>query len=407
MQRASRSSQKTRTASASASAKSAAASSATATPKPPAGFDPDAAATGDGLFGLDTRPQDAAVVVIPVPFDATTSYRPGTAAGPAAVLEASKQVDLQDLQYGPVWQAGIAMLPIPGAIAALSRRARAAAEPVIAAGGAQPGNRAHARAIAQVNAASEQVHAHVGREARRILDAGAVPALLGGDHASPFALIEELARRHPGMGILQVDAHADLREAFEGFAWSHASIFHNVMTRVPQVGRLVQVGIRDFGTREREFVVGSGGRVRCFYDQELRDRQFEGGARGSWSALCREIVAALPDRVYVSFDIDGLTPDHCPGTGTPVPGGLAFPEVCHLLETLARSGKRVVGFDLCEVAPRAGDGEWNANVGARVLYKLLGCTLASQGAGRAAGRGAKSEGAGRGKRVTRAAAARS
>ena len=342
-------------------------------------FDPDAAATGDGLFGLDTRVEDARLVVIPVPFDATTSYRPGTAAGPAAVLEASKQVDLEDLQYGAVWKAGFAMLPIPKDIAALSKSARRTAEPVIAAGGAQPGNRAHSKALDAVNAASERVHGHVAREAERILDRGAIPALLGGDHASPFGLIAELSERHPGMGILQIDAHADLREEFEGFRWSHASIFHNVMTRLPGVGRLVQVGIRDFGLRERQFVEQSKGRVQCFYDQHLRDRQFAGGARGSWKSIAADIVKALPKEVYISFDIDGLTPDHCPNTGTPVPGGLTFPEMCHLLETLANSGRRVIGFDLCEVSPGPNDGEWNANVGARTLYKLLGCTLKSRG----------------------------
>ena len=359
-------------------------SAAPAAPAATSQFDPDAAATGDGLFGLDTRVEDARIVVIPVPFDATTSYRPGTAAGPAAVLEASKQVDLEDLQYGPVWKAGFAMLPIPKDIAALSKSARRAAEPVIAAGGAVPGNRAHAKAIETVNAASERVHGYVAREAERILDRGAIPALLGGDHASPFGLIAELSQRHPGMGILQIDAHADLREEFEGFRWSHASIFHNVMTRLPGVGRLVQVGIRDFGMRERAFVEQSEGRVQCFYDQHLRDRQFQNGAkgaaRGSWSAICADIVKSLPREVYISFDIDGLTPDHCPNTGTPVPGGLTFPEMCHLLEVLAKSGRRVIGFDLCEVSPGAGDGEWNANVGARTLYKLLGCTLRSRGA---------------------------
>lgn len=344
----------------------------------PAGFDPDAAATGDGLFGLDTRVEDARVVVIPVPFDATTSYRPGTAAGPSVVLEASKQVDLEDLQYGAIWRAGIAMLPVSVRIAALSRKARAAAEPVISAGGAKAGNARHAKAVAAVNAASEAVHGYVAGEAARILDRGQIPALLGGDHASPFGLIAELAERHPGMGILQIDAHADLRDSFEGFAWSHASIFHNVMTRLPRVGRLVQVGIRDFGAREADFVAASKGRVRCFYDQHLRDRQFKGGARGTWSAICRDIVAALPREVYISFDIDGLSPDHCPNTGTPVAGGLSFPETCHLLEALAKSGRRVVGFDLCEVAPGR-EGDWDANVGARVLYKLLGCAIASQG----------------------------
>jgi len=345
----------------------------------PANFDPDAAATGDGLFGLSTPVEEANLVVIPVPYDATTSYRPGTARGPAAVLEASKQVDLEDLQYGPVWRAGVAMLPIPRDIAALSKKTRAAAEPVIEAGGAEPGNRAHAKALAAVNAASEKVNAHVAKEARAILDRGAIPALLGGDHASPFGLIRELAERHPGLGVLQIDAHADLREAFEGFTYSHASIYHNVMTRIPKVGKLVQVGIRDFGSRERAFAEGSRGRIEVFYDQAMRDRQFAGGPRGAWSALCADIVKSLPKEVYISFDIDGLTPDHCPHTGTPVPGGLTFPEVCHLLEVLSKSGKKVVGFDLCEVAPGTPGDDWDANVGARVLYKLLGCTLRTQG----------------------------
>jgi agmatinase len=347
-----------------------------AVPIVPPGFDPDAAATGDGLFGLDTGAQDAKLVVIPVPFDATTSYRPGTARGPEHVLEASKQVDLEDIQYGPVWKSGIAMLPVPRDIAALSRRARAAAEPVIRAGGATPGNRSHVKAVAAVNAASERVHGYVAREAASILDRGAIPAVLGGDHSSPFGLIAELSLRHPGMGILQVDAHADLRESFEGFAWSHASIFHNVMTRLPGVKRLVQVGIRDVGAREVEFAARSKGRVKTFYDQRLRDRQFAGAA---WTKVCKEVIAALPKEVYVSFDIDGLTAEHCPHTGTPVPGGLTFPEVCHLLELLASSGRRVIGFDLCEVAPGAPGDEWNGCVGARVLYKLMGCALRSRG----------------------------
>ena len=339
------------------------------------GFDPDAAATGDGLFGLETKPEHAAVVVIPVPFDVTTSYRPGTVKGPSHVLEASMQVDLEDLQFGPIWKRGLAMLPVPRPIASLSRTARAAAEPVIRAGGAVPGNRRHAAAVAKVNAASEQVSEHVSREARRILDRGAIPAVLGGDHASPFGLIAELAKRHPGLGILQIDAHADLRESFEGFAWSHASIFHNVMTRIPEVARLVQVGIRDVGKREIDFVEQSRGRVKTFYDQALRDRQFGGT---TWNALCKEIVKSLPREVYISFDIDGLSPELCPHTGTPVPGGLSFAEMCHLLEVLATSGRTVVGFDLCEVAPGPRGGDWDGSVGARVLYKLTGCALRSR-----------------------------
>jgi len=349
--------------------------SAASAPHFDASFDPDAAATGDGLFGLSTTPEQAKVVVIPVPFDATTSYRPGTARGPAAILEASKQVDLEDLQYGAIWREGLAMLPISTKIAALSKSARKAAEPVIAAGGAVEGNRVHAKALAAVNAASAKVNEFVAKEAQKILDRGAIPALLGGDHASPFGLIEELAKRHRGMGVLQIDAHMDLREAFEGFTFSHASIYHNVMTRIPGVARLVQVGIRDFGSRERAFAENSMSRVKVFYDQAIRDRQFAGA---SWNAIAKDIVESLPKEVYISFDIDGLSPDHCPNTGTPVPGGLSFPEVCHLFEVLAKSGRRIVGFDLVEVAPGPNAEDWNANVGARALYKMLGATLRSQ-----------------------------
>jgi arginase family enzyme len=108
------------------------------------------------------------------------------------------------------------------------------------------------------------------------------------------------------------------------------------------------------------------------FEQRLRDMQFDGA---TWTTVCRRSIAALPKTVYISFDIDGLTSEHCPHTGTPVPGGLTFPETCHLLEMLAKSGRRVIGFDLCEVAPSTGGDEWNGSVGARVLYKLMGCTL--------------------------------
>ena len=342
-------------------------------------FDPDAAAAGPGLFGLQSTPEDAGLVVIPVPFDATTSYRAGTARGPAAIVEASRQVDLLDREYGPTWQAGIAMLPIPARLAALSRSARRAALPILEAGGAESGNKAHARALATVNAAGETVNAWVRKQAAAALDRGAMAAVLGGDHASPFGLIAELAARHPGIGILHVDAHADLREAYEGFAWSHASIFHNVMTRLPAVKKLVQVGIRDFGSREAAMIESSKSRIETFFEADAR-RQLLSGT--SWDALCRRIVGRLPERVYVSFDIDGLSPELCPHTGTPVPGGLSFAECCHLLRVLAESGKQVVGFDLCEVAPGPRGDEWDANVGARVLYKLMGCAVASQRATR-------------------------
>lgn len=356
-------------------------------------FDPDAAATpGAGLFGLGTDLKQAGVVVIPVPFEATTSYGGGTSKAPAAIKKASHQVDLLDREHGRVYEAGIAMLPVPRKIQALSDTARKAAAPIIRRGGPEPGNRRHERAVEKVDAAGEQVNDWVRASAAPHLDAGRIVGVLGGDHATPFGLIAELAERHPGLGILHVDAHADLRLAYEGLAWSHASIMRNVVDRLPGVKRLVQLGIRDFGEAELACIEESKGRIRTFFDADVKRELLSGG---SWDQVAWEAVEQLPAKVHVSVDVDGLEPWLCPGTGTPVPGGLSWEQFCHLLVVLAESGKRVVGFDLVEVAPRGRGDEWDANVGARLLYKLIGCAVRS---GRRGDRGARADRGDRGGR---------
>jgi len=210
----------------------------------------------------------------------------------------------------------------------------------------------------------------------QLLEAGHIVGVIGGDHAVPLGCIAAHAARYPGMGVLHLDAHADLRVAYEGFTYSHASIMHNVLAEVPGVARLVQVGIRDFGEAEFVAIEAGGGRVRTFFDAELARRRFDGEP---WSSVVREIVDALPQHVYLSFDIDGLDPTLCPHTGTPVPGGLQFQEACALIAAVARSGRTIVGFDLCEVAPGPDGDEWDGNVGARLLYKMVGATLRSRG----------------------------
>jgi agmatinase len=228
--------------------------------------------------------------------------------------------------------------------------------------------------VREVNDYGERMNRWVYEETKRWIAAGRMPVVLGGDHSVPFGAIQAWIERYPGLGILHLDAHADLREAYEGFTWSHASIFHNVMTRLPNVGRLVQVGLRDLGRSEKRMIEESGGKIHPFYDADLASRK-EGGE--SWASICDAIVAELPETVYLSWDIDGLDPTLCPGTGTPVPGGLSWNEAMGLLRALARSGRTVVGLDLCEVAP--GDTEWDANVGARLLYKMIGFALMTQG----------------------------
>jgi agmatinase len=145
------------------------------------------------------------------------------------------------------------------------------------------------------------------------------------------------------------------------------------MTRLDGVSRLVQAGLRDLGEAEQEMIDSSKGRIVGFFDVDIAVRKEKGEP---FAKIADSIVAKLPRDVYLSWDIDGLDPALCPGTGTPVPGGFSWNEAIGLLRALQRAKKRIVGFDLCEVSP--GDTEWNANVGARLLYKMIGYALLTQ-----------------------------
>jgi agmatinase len=339
-------------------------------------FDPGAAAAFDGIYGLPHSVEDARVVVVPVPWDATTSYRAGASNGPAAVYEASKQVDLFDVETGRPYEAGVAMLPIPDDVVGWNDEARRLAAPIIDVGGEIPDDDPAMRDdLATVNALGGRVNGWVRAQTTELLAAGKTPVVLGGDHSTPFGAFQAYAERHPGLGILHFDAHFDLRDAYEGFEWSHASIMNNALTRIPAIARIVHVGIRDFSEAEHEMSRTSGGRSVAYLDSAMRERVFAGE---TWKSIADEIADRLPPKVFVSFDVDGLDPSLCPGTGTPVPGGLSFREATAVLAACVRSGRTIVGCDLNEVAPRDGDGEWNANVGARLLYKMIGFMLMSQ-----------------------------
>ena len=340
-------------------------------------FDPDAPGTGDGIYGLPHTPEQAAVIVIPVPWEATASYGTGTAQGPAAIRTASQQVDLYDHETGRPYERGIAMLPIPEEIVDWNREARAATDRVFAiseelGNWPTPDHREASALVARVNQLGAQLNDWVEATTVRWRDQGKIVAVVGGDHSVPLGAIRATARAHPGMGILHLDAHADLRNAYMGFTYSHASIFDNVM-REPAVAKLVQVALRDLSNAEARAIESSEGRIVAYFDSDLQNRLLGGEP---WGAIVDEIAGALPKMVYLSFDIDGLDPALCPNTGTPVPGGLGFAQVLRLMRAVVESGRRIVGLDLCEVSPGPeGASEWDANVGARLLYKMIGFTL--------------------------------
>lgn len=337
-------------------------------------FDPSGVGqTNSGIFGLPFTQEEADIVIAAVPWDVTTSYKAGTSNGPEAVLAASPQLDLYDPEFPGLWKAGIYLIPPSPDIKALNAQTRKKAKKIIDA--LERGSSVNRKAQHAVNSACEQMNDSVYAMTLAQLRRGKQVALLGGDHSTPLGFFRALSEVYDDFGILQIDAHMDLRDAYEGFTYSHASIMYNAL-KLPNIRRLVQVGIRDFCQSEAELAAQNGDRITVFYDHDLKTRRYEGS---TWQALCREIIETLPEIIHISFDIDGLTPALCPNTGTPVPGGMEFSEIRYLLSEIVKSGRKIIGFDLVEVSPDpAGVSDWDANVGARILYLLCGALWRSK-----------------------------
>lgn len=329
-------------------------------------FNPNDVGVANGnYYGLPYSLDESEIVLVSVPWDVTTSYSAGTSGGPQAIVDASLQVDLFDEKFEHAWKTKIATVPIDKNVIKHNKRVRKIAENVIEELASGADAQSVEKNVAAVNEASGQINDYVHAISGEYVKQGKIVGIVGGEHSVPFGYLKALSEIYDDFGILHIDAHADLREAYEGFTYSHASIMYNVLKEIPNVSRITQVAVRDFCSDEYAIMRGNT-RVCSFTDSDLSREKFEGN---SWRSICDKIISTLPAHVYVSFDIDGLAPELCPNTGTPVPGGLSFREADYLLEKLISSGRKMVGFDLCEVAP-AQEGEWDANVGARVLFKL-------------------------------------
>lgn len=327
-------------------------------------FDPNGPGIRHNLFGLPFTQENANVVIVPVPWEVTVSYRAGTAAGPEAILQASSQIDLFHRQIKDIWKLGITMLPVSKSLFDENAVLRDLAESHIQSLENRTDTEANQIITNKINEACENLNIYIKNMCTRLLREGKLVGILGGDHSTPLGFLRALSERYDRFAILQIDAHADLRKAYEGFQYSHGSIMFNAL-KLPAVGKIVQVGIRDFCEEEMQMMQRAGGRVKTFFDADIKEASYHGK---SWAAQCDDIIKELPDLVYISFDIDGLNPKLCPHTGTPVPGGFELEQLSYLLKQLVKSGKKIIGFDLCEVAP--GSDEWDANVGARTLWEL-------------------------------------
>jgi agmatinase len=272
----------------------------------------------------------ARVVVVPVPYDLSTTYRPGTREGPNAIVDASRNLELYDseLRRSP-YRVGIHTLPpveiVAGDAAAMARR-------------------------------SEQVTSE-------LLKAGKFVVTLGGDHSVSIGVIRAFAGRYPNLSVLQLDAHTDLRDEYEGSRLSGATIMRRTLE---VVSRTAQVGIRSISEAEAALVAER--RLPVWLASEIAAQWAQG--RREWIA---QVVDALGDEVYVTIDVDAFDPSLVPGTGTPEPGGLGWYEVMDLLAAVA-GRRRIVGGDVVELSPLL-EGHVSPVVAAKVVYKLIGLAV--------------------------------
>jgi agmatinase len=263
--------------------------------------------------------QTCKVIILPVAFDLTTTYQHGAQAGPAALIEASRNMELYDIEtHSSVYQVGI-----------------------------------HTTEAIKASS-SEQMQKEVYRRTSEYLAKGKLVVTLGGEHSISYAPIKAHAEQFSGLSILQIDAHADLQEAYEGNPWSHASVMARVR-ELPQISSIVAVGIRSMSQEEAQVIDTE----KTFFGHEL-------DASGAW---IDEVIDQLSDQVYITFDLDGFDSSLMPSTGTPEPGGLQWNQAMALLKRVAER-KKIVGFDVVELCPSSSNVAPDY-LAAKLVYKIL------------------------------------
>jgi agmatinase len=335
-------------------------------------FNPNDPATEDSnIFGLPFNKEEASIVLLPLPWEVTVSFSAGTASAPHLIFNASHQVDLYDPYIKEAWKIGVAMDEINKDWLFSSERLRSKAVQILSqiTSGTINENETQTEALyKEVNEGGNKFNQQVKDYTLNLINEGKIIGGVGGDHSSPLGIIQALTEKFDNFGILQLDAHCDLRAAFEGFEYSHASIMFNAL-KLPQISKLVQVGIRDYCEEEINYIENANGRVKTFFDRQIKQAQYKGKKTDE---IFDEIVNELPQQIYFSFDADALDPKLCPSTGTPVSGGFETDEVLFLLEKVVESGRQIIAFDLNET----GNSEWDANVSSRLLFRI--CNLVAR-----------------------------
>lgn len=277
------------------------------------------------FLGLDRNESDykkSKVVVIPAPFEASTSYQKGTHRGPEAIIHASGQVEHYDIEFGKNFHdVGIHTIdPLP-----------------------------------LQNTPAAEAFKIVEEATTKILKDKKWPVLLGGEHAISYGFFKALFKKYRHLSIFHIDAHTDMRESYEGNPYSHASVLYQIRK---DCQKTVSIGIRSMCKEEADYVKKN--KVVVYYDHEIQRR----------GLIEKEILKQLTDQVYVTIDVDGFSPSIIPTTGTPEPGGLEWYPTLALLRGLFKE-KEVIGMDVVEVMPIPNLVYGDFSV-AKLIYKCIG-----------------------------------
>lgn len=331
------------------------------------GFDPEGVGLKNGnIFGFPYTEEEAEVLIIPVTWDATASFGKGTSEGPGAILEASAQLDFYHPECENAWERKIHMLPISADLLEVNQHFVSQTEEYISyleEGGKLENAPSFKVLLEEVENAQKNIQKGLYDRVKNALEKGKFPIALGGEHSISLGAIQACSEIYPDLTIVQLDAHADLRIAYEGFKQSHASIMYNAL-QLDRVRKIRSLGIRDVANSEVK--IAQKERVNTHYGWEIDTQLFKGK---SWDAICDEMLKNLKGPIYLTVDIDVLDPSYCPGTGTPVPGGWSFSQLEYLFSKMRKNQLNIVACDLVEV----GKSDVDANVGARVLWDM--CNL--------------------------------
>jgi len=307
------------------------------------------------IFGTPVNYIKSKIVILPIPFDGTSSYRKYSQNAPYKILEASNQVDLFDIDFGNLYRRNVYMEKISPLIIKINNYILSIQKKFFTS----------FDSAEKINSIMSANNNFIYKWTLNALNADKIPILLGGEHSIIFGAIQACFNVYKSreLSILHFDAHSDMRLNYDGFNYSHASIINNIQNRISTPKRIIQVGIRDVSYSEYKQIQLSN-EIYSFLDKDIRKYKL----LGSFDVLSEDIIEKLGDLIYITIDIDGLDIPYCSNTGTPVPGGLNFDHIIHILSNIKKKKKRIIGADICETSSSTLD----SIVSMRLLYKLTG-----------------------------------